>query len=84
VLRCVAVCCGVLQCVAVCCSVRKGGTALQRAFMVILEAQKRVCTCSVLQCDAVCCSLLQYVAVCCSALLLQFALSENQRLHGLT
>jgi len=53
VLRCVAVCCGVLQCVAVCCS------ALQRV---------AVCCVSVLSCPAVRCSVLQCVAECCSVL----------------
>ena len=69
VLRCVAVCCGVLQCVAGCktrCQLGNG-----RVFGRTGRHFQKYCVavcCSVLQCAAVCCSVLQCVAVCCNVL----------------
>jgi len=62
VVRCVAVCCGVLQCEIatpgreMCAQV--GGVCVQVGGV----------RCSLLQCGALCCSLLQCVAMCCSVL----------------
>jgi len=56
VMRCVAVCCGVLQ------SFTTGGLSIKAC------AQCVTVYCSILQCVAVCYSVLQCVAVCCIAL----------------
>ena len=68
VLRCVAVCCGVLQGVAGLSSCARAQGVLRCVAVCCGVLQCVAVCCSVLQCVAVCCSVLQCVAVCCCVL----------------